>query len=68
MGKEIDVAALRKKLGLSQPEFADKIGIGVAILRSWEQGRRHPAGPARALLAIIDRRPDMINVLAAAKV
>ncbi|CAN0584269.1 unnamed protein product, partial [Laminaria digitata] len=40
--------------------FARRIGISVATLRNWEQGRRAPTGPARKLLEIIDRRPDVI--------
>ena len=44
-----DVQSIRKKLRKSQDEFALMIGVSVATLRNWEQGRREPHGPARAL-------------------
>jgi putative transcriptional regulator len=47
-----DVRAVRAKLGASQTEFALMIGVSVATLRSWEQGRRTPDGPALALLRV----------------
>ncbi len=52
-----DVKAIRARLGRSQTEFALMIGVSVATLRNWEQGRREPQGPARALLLIADRKP-----------
>jgi putative transcriptional regulator len=45
-----DIKAVRAKLGASQSEFALMIGVSVATLRNWEQGRRTPDGPALALL------------------
>jgi DNA-binding transcriptional regulator YiaG len=53
----VDVRAIRQMTGLSQPEFAELLGIELATLRNWEQGRRHPTGPARALLRAIRNRP-----------
>ena len=53
----VDVKAIRAKLGLSQEEFARAFMLNVASLRDWEQQRRMPRGPARALLQIIDREP-----------
>lgn len=47
-----DVVALRRFVGLSQQRFAEALGISVHTLRNWEQGRRHPEGPALALLRI----------------
>lgn len=54
----IDVKTIRKKTGLSQPKFASLFMIPVGTLRNWEQGRRHPEGPAIALLHIIDKEPE----------
>jgi putative transcriptional regulator len=52
-----DVRAIRRKLGKSQSEFALMIGVSVATLQNWEQGRRKPEGPAQALLKIAERNP-----------
>ena len=56
-----DVVALRRFVGLSQPQFARAMGISVHTLRNWEQGRRHPDGPAIALLRIAARHPRIIR-------
>lgn len=55
-----DIAAIRKDTGLSQIGFARQIGVPVATLRNWEQGRRQPEGPARVLLAMIARDPAIV--------
>jgi putative transcriptional regulator len=55
-----DIAALRRFIGLSQPDFAKAMGISVHTLRNWEQNRRHPEGPALALLRIAARHPRII--------
>ena len=55
-----DVLAVRTKLGASQPEFALMIGVSVATLRNWEQGRRTPDGPALALLRVAARNPKAV--------
>lgn len=52
-----EVAAIRRRLGLSQDQFAGLMGVSVATLRNWEQGRREPHGPARSLLLIASREP-----------
>ena len=52
-----DVQAVRARLGASQTEFALMIGVSVATLRNWEQGRRTPDGPALALLRVAARNP-----------
>jgi putative transcriptional regulator len=55
-----DVRGIRSKLGLSQSEFALLIGVSVATLQNWEQGRRQPEGPARALLRIAAKNPEAV--------
>ena len=54
---EPQVKANRAKTGLSQTRFADVLGVSKRTLENWEQGRRHPTGPARALLKILDADP-----------
>ena len=56
-----DVVAIRSKTGMSQPAFARSIGIPLGTLKNWEQGRRRPDGPARVLLALIDKRPTIVQ-------
>ena len=56
-----DVGAIRRKTGLSQTAFANQIGVSVATLRNWEQGRRCPEGPARVLLALLAKDPDIVR-------
>jgi putative transcriptional regulator len=55
-----DVRATRQKLGKSQEQFALMIGVSVATLQNWEQGRRRPDGPARALLRVAARNPAAV--------
>jgi putative transcriptional regulator len=57
----IDVQVIRKRRGLSQPDFAKSIGVPVSTLRNWEQGHRSPTGPARALLALLERNPKIVE-------
>lgn len=57
------VAETRVKTGLSQGAFADLIGISKRTVQEWEQGRRAPSGPARALLKIVNRHPDLLQEL-----
>ncbi|MBS4098481.1 MAG: helix-turn-helix domain-containing protein [Sulfuricella sp.] len=52
-----DAKAIRAKIGLSQSEFAQLIGVKVATLRNWEQHRRTPTGAAAALLTIVEKEP-----------
>ena len=59
----IDVRAVRALTGLSQPKFAELLGIELGTLRNWEQGRRTPTGPGRALLRAI--RNDPLGVVRA---
>ena len=58
--QSIDVAELRQRLGLTQEAFAKAFGVSVGTVRNWEQGRRAPRGPARALLRVIDREPEAV--------
>lgn len=55
---EPEVKSIRDKIGLSQTRFASLIGVSKRTLENWEQGRRHPTGPARALLRILDKDPE----------
>lgn len=54
----VDVAAVRGRLGMSQPQFAARFGMSVATLRHWERGDRSPQGPALVLLNLIERDPQ----------
>lgn len=56
----VDVRAARKRLGMSQRTFARSFGVSLDTLRNWEQGRRRPEGPARVLLAVIDKNPKAV--------
>jgi DNA-binding transcriptional regulator YiaG len=56
-----DVRDLRRFVGLSQARFAQALGISVHTLRNWEQGRRHPEGPAMALLRVAARHPRVLR-------
>ena len=64
--EEIDVAAIRRKAGVSQAAFAERIGVKVGTLRNWEQKRREPDGPARVLLALLARNPKIVEETLAA--
>ena len=57
---EPDVAAIREEYGLSQAKFSALLGISVRTLQNWEQGRRHPHGPARVLLRVAARHPRAV--------
>ena len=57
---EVDVTELRKRLGLSQDRFAATFGFSVKTVRNWEQGVRHPEGPARILLQVIERELEAV--------
>lgn len=59
----IDVRAIRRRTGLSQAKFAELLDIELSTLRNWEQGRRQPTGPARALLRAIQN--DTLAVMRA---
>jgi putative transcriptional regulator len=58
--KPADIKSIRDKLGMSQSEFAMMIGVSISTLQNWEQGRRKPEGPARALLKIVSKNPKAV--------
>lgn len=53
------IRVIRERTSLSQSEFAELIGVSVKTLQNWEQARRHPTGPAAALLSIIEFDPAL---------
>ena len=57
----MDIKEIRQKLNKSQSEFAMMIGVSVGTLQNWEQGRRKPVGPARALLKIAAENPEAVR-------
>jgi putative transcriptional regulator len=54
------VRNLRLRAKLTQAEFASRLGVPLETIRNWEQGKRSPRGPARALLTVIAHEPDMV--------
>ena len=54
---EPDVKAIRKNVGFTQSKFAALIGVNVRTLQNWEQGHRHPTGPAKVLLKLVKSDP-----------
>ena len=59
------VVAVRVKSGLSQSRFAALLGVSMRTLQEWEQGRRQPSGAAKTLIAIAQKRPEVLSELAA---
>lgn len=57
---DLDVQKIRKRLKLSQSQFARLMGISVGTLKNWEQGRRRPDGPARVLLGVAATHPEVL--------
>jgi len=57
---ESNIVRVRGKLGLSQSKFAAILGISADTLQNWEQGRRTPTGPAKVLLRIAARHPEVL--------
>lgn len=58
--KAPEIKAVREKLSVSQNEFAMMIGVSVRTLQNWEQGRRQPEGPAKALLRVASKNPGAV--------
>ncbi|MEN9396660.1 MAG: hypothetical protein RLZ81_1190 [Pseudomonadota bacterium] len=59
-------AEARTKVGMSQSEFAQLLGVSIRTLQDWEQGRREPSGAARMLLRIAVRSPEVVRLAASA--
>jgi putative transcriptional regulator len=55
--QDVDVKAIRKRLGMTQARFSDTFGFSLDAIKHWEGGRRTPEAPARTLLTVIDRNP-----------
>jgi len=55
---ELEVKAIRDRLGVSQDKFAMILGVSKRTVENWEQGRRHPTGAARSLLKIVAADPE----------
>lgn len=64
--RELNAASVRRKTGLSQVAFARYIGVSVGTLQNWEKGSRNPSGPARVLLNLLDKKPDVVQEILAA--
>lgn len=58
--KPPEIKSVRERLNVSQYEFAHMIGVSVRTLQNWEQGRRKPEGPAKALLRIASKNPRAV--------
>ena len=57
---EPDVKAIREGIGFSQSKFANLIGVNIRTLQNWEQGHRHPTGPAKVLLRLVQADPKSV--------
>ena len=57
----VDIKSIRNKLHQSQSEFAFMIGVSISTLQNWEQGRRKPDGPAKALLKVAAENPEAVR-------
>ena len=55
------VVEARQKTGLSQVAFAELLGVSKRTLQDWEQGRRKPSGPAKSLIILAEKRPDVLR-------
>ena len=58
---KLDVKAIRRKVCMSQEEFARHFGVSKRTIQDWEQHRRLPSGPSRAFLVVIDREPEAVR-------
>ena len=58
-------AEARAKVGMSQQEFAELLGVSPRTLQDWEQGRREPSGAAKTLIRVAQSHPEILQELAA---
>jgi putative transcriptional regulator len=58
--QEVDVKAIRIRLGMTQAKFSDTFGFSLDAIKHWEGGRRTPEAPARTLLTVIDKNPAAV--------
>jgi putative transcriptional regulator len=58
--QEVDVKAIRNRLGMTQARFSDTFGFSLDAIKHWEGGRRIPEAPARTLLTVIDKNPAAV--------
>ncbi|MFA7232422.1 MAG: NadS family protein [Victivallaceae bacterium] len=56
-----EISEIREKLHMTQKRFAMMIGVSPRTLQNWEQGRRHPVGPAQALLCVAAKNPNAVK-------
>src|SRR6202047_4448595 len=58
--QEVDVKAIRNRLGMTQARFSNTFGFSLDAIKHWEGGRRTPEAPARTLLTVIDKNPPAV--------
>lgn len=58
--RDVDVKAIRQQMRMTQRQFAERFGFPLGTVQNWERGHRRPQGAARALLKVIERRPDAV--------
>jgi putative transcriptional regulator len=58
--EEVDVKAIRNRLGMTQAKFSNTFGFSLDAIKHWEGGRRTPEAPARTLLTVIDKNPTAV--------
>ena len=59
-----DITRARNKVNMSQPAFAELMGVSVRTLQAWEQGKRNPSGAAKTLLRVAETHPEILRKLA----
>ena len=59
--EQVDVRAVRRRMKLSQAQFAARFGFALDAVQNWEQGRRQPEASARAFLRVIEREPEAVE-------
>lgn len=59
-----DITRARNKVNMSQPAFAELMGVSVRTLQAWDQGKRNPSGAAKTLLRVAETHPEILRKLA----